>query len=429
VSGQADELAEHLFRHQAGRMVATLVRVLGVRHLALAEDAVQDALLRALETWKYAALPRDPSAWLMRCARNRAKDLLRRQGTFGRISQELGRLSEEGEREEPDGPEVLGDELRLMFSCCAPELGVASQVAVMLKYLCGFSVREIAQAFLSKEPAVEKQLYRARAALEARGALLDVGDQAKVHERLPAVLEAVYLLFSEGYHGTHPREVVREDLCHEALRLGELLSRLPSAALPETHALLSLLCFHAARLGSRLADDGGLLLLAEQDRSRWDRELVAEGFRRLCLSAQGERLTSWHLEAAIAAKHAAAKTFEQTDWPAIRQLYDLLLRERPSPVVALNRAIAVGMAEGPEAGLVALSAIEGRARLTRYPFLPAAVAEFELRAGRPGRAALALRSALLLARNPAEEAVLSRKLAACEVTESPGSPRRPGALL
>lgn len=287
---------------------------------------------------------------------------------------------------------------------------------MILKYLCGFSVREIAQAFLAAEGAVEKQLYRAREALERGGALYDVDDDEQVRRRLPSVQEAVYMLFSEGYHGAHAQEVVREDLCREALRLAELLSRLPAAAGPETQALLSLLCFHAARLGARLSEDGSLLLLAEQDRGRWDRRLVAEGFRRLDLSAEGDQLTAWHLEAAIAAQHAAAAAFERTDWVAILGLYDLLLRLRPSPVVALNRAIAVGMAEGAEAGLRALAAIPERERLARYPFLPAAVAEFELRSGRPARAAEALRAALLLARNPAEEAVLARKLAACDAT-------------
>ena len=412
------ELAEHLFRHEAGRMVSSLVRVLGVRHLALAEDAVQDALVRALETWKYAAPPREPAAWLMRCARNRAIDLLRRQGVSERVAQELGRAAEP----EPPaasaggGSAIPDDELRLMFSCSAPELPPASQVAVILKYLCGFSVREVAQALLMAEAAVEKQLYRARAALDEVGTLYDVADPEQVRARLPSVQEAVYLLFSEGYHGAHAQQVVREELCQEALRLGLLLTRLPAAAGPDTQALLSLLCFHAARLDSRLADDGGLLLLAEQDRGRWDRALVAEGFRRLGASAEGDRLGRWHLEAAIAGQHASAPSLERTDWPAIRRLYDLLLRLRPSPVVALNRAIAIGMAEGPEAGLQALATIPDRSRLARQPFLAAAVAEFELRRGRPARAAEALRAALLLARNPAEEAVLARKLAACGAT-------------
>ena len=415
MNGEASRLAEHLFRREAGRMVSSLCRVLGVRHLALAEDAVQDALLRALETWKFGRTPANPAAWLMRCARNRAVDLLRRQGTLRRLAGELERALEEAEPgEEPgaEAPAIPDDELRLMFSCCDPALTTQAQVAVILKYLCGFSVREIAQAFLSGEEAVEKQLFRSRRALEGRGALFEVCDPSQVRERMPAVNAAIYLLFNEGYHGAHP-QAVREDLCHEAMRLGVLLSRLPGSG-PETQALLALFCFLAARLAARLGDDGNLLLLAEQDRGRWDRELVAEGLRRLDLSAEGEALTSFHLEAAIAARHAAAPTFAETDWRSILRLYDLLWRLRPTPVVALNRAIALGMVEGPEAGLRALAGIEGRHRLARYPFLPAAVAEFELRAGRPGRAASQLRTALLLARNAAEEAVLARKLAACE---------------
>jgi RNA polymerase sigma-70 factor (ECF subfamily) len=419
VSDAGTPLADHLFRHEAGRMIATLVRFLGVRHLALAEDAVQDALVRALETWKWGAPPENPSAWLMRAARNRALDLLRRQGTFGRVMEVAGRGLEEagpGPGSESDEHAIGDDELRLMFSCCTPALAPPAQVAVILKYLCGFSVDEIAQAFLTSQPTIEKQLYRSRTAMVREGNLYEVEDLAQVEARLPSVQEAIYLLFNEGYHGAHPQDAVREDLCHEAMRLGVLLTALPAAAAPGTQALLALFCFHAARLPSRLAEDGSLLLLSEQDRARWDGELLAEGYRRLAASAEGHEVTRWHLEAAIAAQHAAAPTLERTDWRAIRGLYDHLLRLRPSPVVALNRAIAVGMAEGPEAGLRALAAIEGRERLARYPFLPAAVAEFELRAGRAGRAARALREALLLARNPAEEALLARKLGACGVS-------------
>lgn len=397
-------------------MVSSLVRVLGVRHLALAEDAVQDALVRALETWKFGRAPANPAAWLARSARNRAIDLVRRRAVFGRLVPQLERelasaASAAGGDE--DAHAIADDELRLMFSCCDPALAPPAQVAVILKYLCGFSLREIAQAFLSSEAAVEKQLFRSRKALEERGALFEVRDPSQVRERLPSVRSAVYLLFNEGYHGTHPERAVREDLCHEAMRLGALLSRLPEAAGPETQALLALFCFLAARLPARMDDDGNLLLLAEQDRGRWDRALVAEGLHRLDLSAEGEALTAFHLEAAIAARHALAASFAETDWASIRDLYDLLARRRPTPVVALNRAIAVGMAEGPEKGLRALAEIEDRSRLARYPFLPAAVAEFELRAGRPERAVQHLRAALLLARNVAEEAVLARKLAAC----------------
>jgi RNA polymerase sigma-70 factor (ECF subfamily) len=420
VSDATPVLADHLFRREAGRMVAALVRVLGMRHLALAEDAVQDALVRALETWKLGRAPQNPAAWLMTAARNRALDLVRRQTNFYRVAPELTAALEAAvagiPEEAADGHVISDSELRLMFSCCEPTLAPAAQVGVILKYLCGFSVEEIAQAFLTSAAAVEKQLFRSRRALEAQGALFEVRDPAQVRERLPSVQSAIYLLFNEGYHGAHPEKAVQEDLCHEAMRLGLLLTQLPEADAPATQALLALFCLLAARLSARTSDDSGLLLLAEQDRSRWDRDLIAEGLHRLDRSAQGHALTAWHLEAAIAAQHATAPSFEATDWRAIRAIYDRLLPLRPTPVVALNRAIAVGMADGPEAGLGALAAIEDRDRLSRYPFLPAAVAEFELRAGRPERAAAQLRAALLLARNPAEEAVLARKLAACGVS-------------
>jgi len=395
-------------------MVAVLVRALGVRHLALAEDAVQDALLRALETWSFAGTPANPAAWLMRTAQNRAIDLLRGRAAHDRLAPALARELESATGSaEPGGQLIPDDELRLMFSCCDPALPPAAQVAVILRVLCGFSVREVAQAFLSSEGTVEKQLYRARRQLEARGTLFEVREGSEVRQRLSAVQGAVYLLFNEGYHGAHPQQAVREELCHEAVRLGELLSRLPAASGPETQALLALLCLLAARLPSRVGEDGNLLLLAEQDRSRWDRALLAEGLRRLGQSAAGSVLSAWHVEAAIAAQHAAAASYAETDWPAILRLYDLLLATRPSPVVALNRAVAVGMAEGPEAGLAALQQIPDRALLAGYPFLPAAIAELELRAGRPERAAQQLRAAILLARNPAEEALLARKLRAC----------------
>jgi RNA polymerase sigma-70 factor (ECF subfamily) len=416
VSDDILRLADHLFRREAGRMVASLVRALGVKHVALVEDAVQDALVRALETWKFGRAPSNPSAWLMRSARNRAIDLLRHREHAVRASAALALAIEATAADEApsqDGRAIPDDELRLMFSCCDPGLARPVQVAVILKYLCGFSVQEIAQAFLSTEGAVEKQLLRARRVLAGRESLFEVRDALQVRERLPAVREAIYLLFSEGYHGAHPEHAVREDLCHEASRLGVMLAQHPSAAEPETQALLALFCFLAARLPARVGDDGTLLLLAEQDRGRWDPELIREGLRRLDLSAEGDVLSAWHVEAAIAARHALAASEAETDWASIRELYDVLLRLRPTPVVALNRAIAIGMADGPDAGLRALGEIEDRERLRRYPFLPAAMAEFERRAGHPDRAAELLRAALRLVRNPDEERVLARKLEAC----------------
>jgi RNA polymerase sigma-70 factor (ECF subfamily) len=413
LNGDGRRLAEHVFRHEAGRIVSSLVRVLGVARLALAEDAVQDALVRALETWKFGAAPENPAGWLMRAARNRAIDLLRHDGRADPLDAHLAVSLESAADDAHAQHAIPDDELRLMFSCCDPGLSRPAQVAVVLKYLGGFSVLEIAQALLSSEAAVEKQLARSRRLLGERGALVEVRDRSQVRERQASVREAIYLLFSEGYHGAHPEQVVREDLCHEAIRLGAMLSRLPAASGPETQALLALLCLLAARLPARMDDDGNLILLAEQDRARWDPRLIEEGLRRLDASAEGETLSAWHVEAAIAARHAAARSFADTDWTSIRELYDLLLQLQPSPIVALNRAIALGMADGPEAGLQAISEIADRERLRRYPFYPAALAELESRAGRAERAAELLEAALRLARNPAERELLARKLDAC----------------
>jgi RNA polymerase sigma-70 factor (ECF subfamily) len=425
VIDESRRLAEHLFRHQAGRIVSSLVRVLGVAHIALAEDAVQDALVRALETWKFGAAPENPAAWLTRAAKNRALDLLKHGSRAGRLAPAQAETFEVAPGEAAHA--IQDDELRLMFSCCDPGISRPAQVAIVLKYLGGFSVEEIAQALLSSEAAIEKQLFRARRLLSDRGELFEVHDPDQVRERIPAVHEAIYLLFNEGYHGAHPEEVVREDLCHEAIRLGVMLSRLPTASVPETQALLAQFCFLAARLPGRMDDDGNLLLLAEQDREKWDRELVEEGFRRLDASAVGDALTARHLEAAIAARHASARSFAETEWGSILELYDLLLLLSPSPVVELNRAIALGMAEGPEAGMRALAEITDRERLRRYPFFPAAVAEFERRAGRSHRAAELLEAALRLARNPTERDLFARKLAACRAQGSGQGPEGGGA--
>ena len=408
------ELADHLFRHEAGRMVSSLVRILGLCQLALAEDAVQDALLRALDTWRFGELPRNPAAWLMRCARNRALDLLRRQGVSARVERELSEAAEAPDTvEETSAAAWPDDELRLMFSCCAPELSPASQVAVILKYLCGFAVREIAQAFLSTEAAVEKQLYRARTVLEQGGSLYDVADADQVRERLPSVRRPCTCSSTKGSRAaTRSRPSARTcvarpcgwDCSWRGCPRQPAPRRRPcsrsSASTPPGSARGWPRTATCSCSPSRTGRAG-------------TRELVSEGVRRLAASAEGSRLGAWHLEAAIAAQHALAPSFEATDWTTIRRLYDLLLAARPSPVVALNRAIAVGMAEGPEAGLRALSDIEDRDRLARHPFLDAAVAEFELRSGRPEHAARALRAALGAARNPAERALLARKLAAC----------------
>jgi len=407
------ELHEHLFRREAGRLVATLTRIFGVENLALAEDVVQDAFCRALEVWPFRGVPDNPSAWLMATAKHRALDVLRRERTARTLAPELSRLLES---DEPLFTEeaIKDDQLRMMFSCCHPHLSEAAQVALMLHILCGFSVDEVAGAFVSTHAGVEKRIARAKKVLAESQRLFEITDAADFAARLPAVHRALYLLFNEGYHGASPESAVRVELCQEALRLTALLLEHPVASTPATYALAALMCLHGARLPARLDAAGHLSVLAEQDRSRWDAELMAEGQRLLELSASGPQLTEYHVEAAIAAVHASAPHVADTNWGQVVSLYDTLLSIRPSPVVALNRAIAVAQHDGPERGLEAIAAIADRDRLAAYPFYHAALGELELRRGRGETAREHFGAALALARNAMERQFLEQRMEACD---------------
>jgi RNA polymerase sigma-70 factor (ECF subfamily) len=412
-------LEEHLFRRQAGRMVAALTRVFGVHNLALAEDVVQDALCRALEVWKLRGVPDNPSAWLMATAKNRALDVVRRERTARTFAPELGRLLESewtvapvmAEAMDPDA--LRDDELRMMFSCCHPRLPEEAQVALVLHILCGFGVGEIAAAFLSKEAAIQKRIARGKKVLAGSRTLFDLAPGEDFAARLDAVQRALYLLFNEGYHGA-TATAVRADLCEEAMRLVALLLGHAPAATPATHALAALMCLHAARLPARVDEAGALIPLLQQDRSRWDERRVAEGEKLLELAGTGDVVTEYHVEAAIAWVRAAARSPGETRWDQIVALYDTLYAIRPSPVVALQRALAVGQLEGPERGLEALHSIPQKERLESYPFYFAALGELELRRGQAAPAEESFRAALRLARNDMERAFLEGRIAECQ---------------
>lgn len=412
------ELGDHLFRREAGRMVAALVRVFGVHNLALAEDVVQDAFCRALEVWPFRGVPENPSAWLMATARNRAIDVLRRERTARSFAPELGRLLESEWTMVPLVDELFGHEavkddmLRMMFSCCHPRLAEEAQVALVLNILCGFGVHEVAAAFLDSEAATQKRISRARQTLAGSKRLFDLSD-ADFSARLAAVHRALYLLFNEGYHGASTQSATRAELCREAMRLTALLLESPVAATPATRALAALMHLHAARLPARIDASGRLQSLFDQDRSRWDAQLLREGRRLLDMSATGPSLTEYHLEAAIAAVHAKAERVEDTDWSQIVAIYDRLIAVRPSPVVALNRAIAVAQMSGPERGLEEIGAIPDAKRLERYPFYFAAIAELELRRGRRDVASRHFQDALACARSQEERAFFEARLAVC----------------
>jgi RNA polymerase sigma factor (sigma-70 family) len=412
------QIEEHLFRHEFGRIVATLTRLFGVHNLALAEDVAQDAFCRAMETWKLRGLPENPSAWLMATAKNRALDILRRERTARTFEPELARFFESEWTLVPtvddafDTQTVKDSLLRMMFSCSHPRLPDEAKTVLVLHILCGFSVKEIAHAFVSSEAAIEKRITRAKRTLAQSTKLFDLAD-ADFPARLSSVQQALYLLFNEGYHGASSEAVVRTELCREAMRLMNLLLEQPALATPGTYALAALMCLNAARLPTRLDGAGNLVPFFEQDRSSWNRRLLAEGQAFLELSASGTELTPYHLEAAIASVHTSAARSEDTDWKQIVSLYDLLMALHPSPVVALNRAIAIAQLDGPERGLGEIGAIRDLHRLSAYPFYPAALGELELRRGNRPVAHTHFSTALSLARNPMERDFLQRRVDAC----------------
>ncbi|HWM90574.1 MAG TPA: sigma-70 family RNA polymerase sigma factor [Thermoanaerobaculia bacterium] len=382
-----NHLVDHLFRREAGRMVAGLTRIFGPAHLGLAEDVVQEALLQALRTWPFRGVPDNPAGWLVQVAKNRALDALRRDASLASKEEDIrtwaAALSSPGEQE-------MDDQLRLIFICCQSAVPPDTRVALTLKTVGGFGVPEIARAFLAKEATVAQRLVRAKHRLQQARPPFEVPPPRELPAALDSVLEVLYAMFNEGYSTHCGEELVRRDVCHEAIRLARLVTGHPALDTPKTHALAALLHLQGARLASRVDSEGNLLLLSEQDRSTWDREMIAAGFRHLDRSARGDELSVYHLEAGIAAAHAAAPSVEETNWPEILRLYDLLVDLKPSPVVALNRAVALAMVRGPEAGLAALAPI----RLDDYYLLPATEGELHARAGHRHEAAEAFRRSL-----------------------------------
>ena len=409
-------LVDHLFRKQAGQMIATLTRTLGPRHLTLAEDAVQDALMTAMQQWPFRGVPGNPEAWLFQVARNRALDRLRHGKMAAGKEPDIARESAAVESPaaapllRSELPPIGDDQLGLLFLTCHPLLAPDARVALALKLVGGFSVGEIARAFLAQESTIAQRLVRAKRALRDERLSFGMPPPAELPARLDSVLDALYLMFNEGYAATSGDQLIRDDVAGEAIRLAHMVAMHPAIDAPRADALLALMLLHAARFPSRIDSDGTLFLLREQDRGKWDRSLIAEGMRALDRAAAGDRVTAFHLEAGIAACHAAAASWESTDWAAIVTLYDDLLALTGSPVVAINRAVAVSRVEGALSGLAALDAIDNREALDRYPLLPAIQAELWREAGDAVRAAECYRTALGLARSAPEQRWLTSRL-------------------
>jgi RNA polymerase sigma-70 factor (ECF subfamily) len=398
---------EAIYRTESRAVLATLIRLLG--SFDLAEEALHEAFRAALEQWPRDGVPANPRAWLVSAGRFKAIDVLRRDARFEAFDAEVhDRAAEQA----PEADSVEDDRLRLIFTCCHPALAPDAQVALTLREVCGLTTEEIGAAFLTPAPTLAQRIVRAKAKIRTARIAYEVPDATQLADRLDAVLRVVYLVFNEGYAASSGVALVRQDLAAEAIRLGRLLATLLPE--PEALGLLALMLLHDSRRDTRTSPDGELVLLADQDRSRWDRAQIEEGAALVERSLASRRFGPYALQAAIAAVHSQAPTPEATDWREIVGLYDLLLRLEPSPVVELNRAVAVAMRDGPEAGLALVDAILARGDLGDYRLAHAARADLCRRLRRVDEARAAYGRALLLTRQEAERRFLERRLAELE---------------
>lgn len=440
------DVVESLFRTESARLTALLTSILGPSQLALAEDVTQEALLAALRHWGIEGVPANPSAWLLQVARRKALDAILRDRTAARFEPAVVREFEERERgisgagatatdaaSDAAADALADDELRMIFLCCHPAVSRDSRVALTLKVAAGFGVGEIARAFLADEAAVAQRIVRAKRALRDAldGRPLEMPSPAELPERLDAVLDVLYLMFNEGHTAHEGASLLRRDLCQEALRLVEMLLAHEATRAPKVHALAALFCFHAARLDSRTDAMGALVRLPAQDRSRWDRDLVARGIQHLEDSASGDELTAFHLEAEIAGLHATARSWEATRWDRILSAYDLLMQVAGSDVVALNRVVALWHARGVDEALAELEALGRRGSMEDYYPYHAVWGELLAQAGRPNEARAALERARELARlEPARVAIGDRLAGLAGLAGDPGEASEvPGADL
>ena len=368
------------------------------------------------------AIPKNPAAWLTQTAKNLALDLIRREKLFRDKQAQITITFEQWSPDSSAEPsaafesEIKDDRLRLMFVCCHPLLPAEAQTALALKTLCGFSPAEIAKAFLTTEAAITKRLTRAKQRIRELGIAFEIPSGEEFSVRLDGVLQTLYLLFNEGYKASSGPKLIREEICQEAIRLATVLAEHPTGNLPQTRALLALMLLNGARLRTRVDVEGNILRLQEQDRAHWDRAMIARGMFYLVQSAAGEEISQYHFQAAIAACHASAQDYESTDWAKILSLYDQLVEIDDSPVVALNRAVAVANVHGPKAGVEALEAIQNRGKLSSYHLLYAIRAELEIRLNHRETAVEFFRKALELAETKSERTFLTKRLKACAAT-------------
>jgi RNA polymerase sigma factor (sigma-70 family) len=407
-------LVSHLFRQEAGKMAAVLTRLLGFGALELAEDIVQDTLLQAMSTWKIKGAPENPSAWLYTVAKRKAIDIIRQQKIHEQHHSEISLLLKSEWTLFPTvnqlflDNEIEDSQLRMIFACCHPSIPYESQLALTLKTLCGLSISEIAHNFLTNDETITKRLYRAREKIREENISLEAPVPASLPgRRLDAVVHSLYLLFNEGYNSSHPDELIRHDLCGEAMRLCFLLVNNKVTNVPKVKALLALMCFQASRAEARTCNEGSIILLKDQDRSRWNQPLIEKGKYFLEQAAEGEGFSEYHIEAAIAGCHAHAKAFDETDWSQILDLYSILSDIKPGPIIELNKAIATGYAISPVDGLKALQNIRA---LDHHYLYHSALGDFYVELGDVENARECYEKAITLTPSNAEKKLLSAKM-------------------
>jgi RNA polymerase sigma factor (sigma-70 family) len=417
MSVQVNEVVEHLFRQESGKLAASLTRTFGLSRIETVEDIVQDALLAALNVWSFRGLPENPTAWLHRVAKNKAIDIVRKRRSASEEPLDLV----PGLREATAGLEIERNflaweiedsQLRMMFACCHPGIPFESQVALTLKTLCGFSVREIASAFITQESTIEKRLGRARKYFRDHHVSLEAPTGKHLNQRLDAVLSCLYLLFNEGYKSTDSDGLINRDLCLEALRLALLLTEHSEINSPEALALAALIMFHSARFDARTDEQGDIILLPAQDRAKWNRPLIERAMHYLTLSEPDINTSTYHIEAAIQSVHAMSPSFEQTDWAVILGLYKRLYKIKPSPIVALHTSVSIGQVHGPKAEIEHLQGLP----LADYYLYHAILGDAYEKAGRPADAAASFERAIKLTMNSRERALLEERLAGVKNT-------------
>jgi RNA polymerase sigma-70 factor (ECF subfamily) len=396
---------ETIWRAESGRVLATLIRLL--RDFDRAEEALHDAFVAASEQWPKTGLPANPRAWLVSAGRFKAIDRIRRRAKFGEIARMIAVTEEEAWMPE-DAEPIADDALRLIFTCCHPEVPADARIALTLREVAGLTTEEIAAAFLSRTPAIAQRIVRAKARIRELALPYEVPGPDQLAGRLDAVLHVIYLIFNEGYSASHGGAAIRADLCAEATRLCRLLVELTNE--PDATGLLALLLLHDARRDARVDSSGDIVLLADQDRSRWDRAQIAEGTALVRRAFAHRPVAAYTIEAAIAAVHCAAATASATDWAEIASLYDLLLRADRSPVVELNRAVAIAERDGSEAGLVLIDALLEQGALGRFRYAHAARADLLRRLGRNPEAREAYERALEFTEQDAERRFIARRI-------------------